>query len=37
MYARIPLRAADTLRAPFDAVGIVFARLARMPRSTPAR
>ncbi len=41
MYTGIQLRAADTLRAPFDPVGIGFARLARAPhvvhapRSTP--
>lgn len=31
MYTGIQLRAADTLRAPFDPVGIGFARLARAP------
>lgn len=31
MYTGIQLRAADTRRAPFDPVGIVFARLARAP------
>ncbi|MGN4155105.1 hypothetical protein ACS0Y3_32600 [Burkholderia gladioli] len=31
MYTGIQLRAADTLRAPFDPVVVVFARLARAP------
>ncbi len=31
MYTGIQLRAADTLRAPFDQAVIVFARLARAP------
>ncbi|WP_186269040.1 hypothetical protein [Burkholderia gladioli] len=31
MYTGIQLRAADTLRAPFDQVVVVFARLARAP------
>ncbi|WP_186063311.1 hypothetical protein [Burkholderia gladioli] len=31
MHTGIPLRAADTLRAPFDPVAIGFVRLARAP------